>query len=334
MQLVLILLIGFCFLSGKTQPVTTIAFGSCSHENKPQPILNTIAQLKPDVFVYLGDNIYGDTKDMKKLEEKYYKLGAKPEFQQLKKSTQVLATWDDHDYGKDDAGKEYSQKAASKEVFLKFWEEPMVSERRNHEGIYTSYYFNEGSQKIQLILLDNRTFRTSLKKGRHQGIKGYVPLNNTHSTMLGKEQWKWLQQELQQPATIRIIATSTQFVPEFNGYEAWANMPQEKNKMLQLIKSTQAKGVVFISGDTHYAEISTMNNEGFYPLYEITSSGLTQTWPSVGINQYRIGKAFSSNNFGTIEINWQQQLLTMSVRNTEGKAVLSQNISFKEILAE
>lgn len=334
MQLTFILLLSFFSFSSNAQPVTTIAFGSCSHENKPQPILNTIAQLKPDVFVYLGDNIYGDTKDMKKLEEKYNKLGTKPEFQQLKKSTQVLATWDDHDYGKDDAGKEYAQKAASKEVFLKFWEEPIVSERRNHEGIYTSYYFNKGKETIQLILLDNRTFRTSLKKGKHKGVKGYVPLNNTHSTMLGNEQWQWLQQELQKPATIRIIATSTQFVAEFNGYEAWANMPQEKNKMLQLIKSTNAKGVVFISGDTHYAEISKMNNEGFYPLYETTSSGLTQTWPSVGNNQYRIGEAYSKNNFGTIEINWEQQYLTMSVHDAEGKAVLSQNISFKEILAE
>jgi alkaline phosphatase D len=328
--------VGLIFLSSllSAQSISKIAFGSCSNENKPQPILNTISQLKPDVFVYLGDNIYGDTEDMKKLEEKYNKLGTKPEFQKLKKATKVLATWDDHDYGKDDAGLEYPKKQESKEVFLNFWGEPKDSERRNHEGIYTSYYFNEGEQTIQLILLDNRTFRTKLKKGKKDGINGYVPHDGKNNTMLGELQWQWLQQELQKPATIRIIASSTQFVPEYNGYEAWVNMPQEKNKMLQLIKSTQAKGLVFISGDTHYAEISKMNNEGFYPLYETTSSGLTQTWPSIGENQYRIGDAFSNNNFGLIAIDWKLKNLEMSVHNAEGTKVLTQTISFKEILAE
>ena len=52
------------------------AFGSCGSQDKPMPILHKVTEHKADVFVYLGDNIYGDTKDMKVLENKYNKLGA------------------------------------------------------------------------------------------------------------------------------------------------------------------------------------------------------------------------------------------------------------------
>ena len=92
--------------------ITKIAFGSCADQNKPQPILNLVAKYKPDLFIYLGDNIYGDTKDMKELKAKYDLLASKPEFQKLKASTKILATWDDHDYGWDDVGRHYPYKTA------------------------------------------------------------------------------------------------------------------------------------------------------------------------------------------------------------------------------
>src|ERR687889_248349 len=110
----------------KAQPalplVSKIAFGSCASEKGPQPILDLVVQHKPDLFVYLGDNIYGDTYNMQTLQSKYDSLAAKPEFQRLKKAVKILATWDDHDYGWNDAGKHYPFKNESKEMFLKFFE--------------------------------------------------------------------------------------------------------------------------------------------------------------------------------------------------------------------
>ena len=114
----------------KIKPVKTnnnisiIAFGSCSKEDKDQPILETILTKEPELFIYLGDNIYGDTRDMDILKKKYDLLGAKDEFQNLRSNCMVLATWDDHDYGENDAGRHYPYKAESKEIFLDFWQEP------------------------------------------------------------------------------------------------------------------------------------------------------------------------------------------------------------------
>ena len=75
---------------GQEDSIFKIAFGSCGHQDHPLPIFNTIVTHQPDVFVFLGDNIYGDTKNMDTLRAKYNRLAAKPSFQNLKKT---LKSW-------------------------------------------------------------------------------------------------------------------------------------------------------------------------------------------------------------------------------------------------
>jgi len=293
---------------------TTIAFGSCAHEDKQQPVLGMVAAFKPDMFIYLGDNIYGDTYDMDELKDKYQKLASKPEYQRLKKSTQILATWDDHDFGWNDSGRHYSMKEASKSIFLDFFEEPSDSDRRKRKGIYTSYYMSYGARILQIILLDTRTFRDNLRHynsetDQKSGLfytPDYVPHETADSTLLGSAQWAWLEGELSKKADIRIIGSSTQFGIEYNGYEAWANFPHETERMVNLIRKTNAQGVLFISGDVHYAEISKRDFPGMYPIYDVTSSGITSTWDFATPNKYRIEGPVMENHYGKITIYWDQ----------------------------
>ena len=291
---------------------TVIAFGSCGQEYKPQPILGHIAEIKPDYFIYLGDNIYGDTYDMNELKAKYNKLADKAEYQALKKSTKILATWDDHDYGWNDIGRHYAKKMESKQIFLDFFDEPSSSERRKRPGIYTSYTQEVAGKKLQIILLDTRTFRDDIRTYRgelHHNAKYFYPLDyyphaHADSTLLGDAQWRWLETELKKPADVRIIGSSTQFSIEYNGYEAWANFPSEQQKMIDLIKKTKANGVLFISGDVHYAEISKLEKDGCYPIYDFTSSGLTSTWHFATPNINRIEGPIMENHYGKITIDW------------------------------
>lgn len=315
--------------------VSRIAFGSCSHQDKDQPILNTVVATDPDMFIYLGDNIYGDTRDMSKLENKYARLGAKKEFRNLWDSTFVLATWDDHDYGENDAGRFYPQKQASKEIFMDFWGEPRKSERRLHPGIYHSMLLGEPGKRVQVILLDNRTFRSDLlpNNDKKKFRNDYRPIETPDSTFLGEAQWKWLEKQLKQAADVRIIATSTQFGISYNGYEAWANFPHEQQRMIDLISSTKAEGVVFISGDVHYGELSVIKSEGVYPLYDITSSGITQEWPHIEPNTNRIYKAEAANNFGLLDIDWETKdpTLKMGVYKVDGKPAFEKTIKLSEL---
>ena len=108
-----LLLLTGCEKSEAGPEISRIAFGSCAHQDKSQPIWEPIVATEPDLFVFTGDNIYGDTEDMEVMRAKYQKLGAKPGFLKLRASCPILAVWDDHDYGLNDAGKEYSKKVES-----------------------------------------------------------------------------------------------------------------------------------------------------------------------------------------------------------------------------
>lgn len=316
----------------KTFTLQHIAFGSCANQEKRLDILDKVVAEQPQLFIFLGDNIYGDTEDMSAMQAKYNQLAAQPAYQNLQAATQIVATWDDHDYGHDDMGKEYPMKTESKKLFLDFFKEPAASERRKHEGIYTSYMFGEDGKRVQVILLDCRNFRDSLCFKKHPKIWGeYQKCTDTTKTMLGETQWQWLEQELQKPADVRLIGSSTMFLVDYNGWEAWMNFPHENERMLQLIKKTNANGVIFISGDIHHGEISKREVPGLYPIYDITSSGLTHYVWFANKNKYRVGTAFCQLNYGTAHFNWEDRSVLFEIKNKRGKTVRKQNIWLSEL---
>lgn len=320
--------------------ISSIAFGSCGHQHDPQPVLQLVAAKKPDLFIYLGDNIYSDTYSMDTLKNNYDILAAKPEFQQLRNATRILATWDDHDYGWNDSGRHYPYKKESKQIFLDFFGVPDRS-MLAREGIYYSKMFHEGERKVQIIMLDMRTFRDKLQKynGNRNGdsrfnyTMDYAPYTTSDSTMLGEEQWRWLEEQLEQPADLRIIGSSTQFGITHNGYEAWANFPHEQKRMTDLIIKTKAEGVLFISGDVHYAEISRLSVEGLYPIYDVTSSGITSTWEFATPNDNRIDGPVMENHFGLLTIDWKKRdpAITMEIYDVAGKKRISRTIRLGEL---
>lgn len=310
---------------------TVIAFGACAHEDRPQPIWDAVVAAEPDLFIFAGDNIYGDTQDMAVLKAKYAKLGAQPGYQKLLKTCPVLAVWDDHDYGVNDGGKHYPKRKASAEIFMDFFGVPENDPRRSREGIYGSQIIGDAGHRVQIILLDTRYFRDDLDRGKLSGperkaknvVGWYQPTKDTGRTLLGQEQWLWLEEVLKREAEVRVIVSSIQVVSWEKGMECWGNMPHERDRLFKLIESTKAKGAVFISGDVHFTELSK-TNEGPYPLYDLTSSGLNQspgrTWYT-SINSYRLDdKVYSGRNFGLIRIDWDRKdtTITLQGRNETG----------------
>ena len=319
--------------------VSRIAFGSCGHQDHDQPVLDTVVSKKPDLFIYLGDNIYGDTKDMEVLKAKYNKLGSKKEFQNLRANIPTLSVWDDHDYGWNDAGKEYEFKGRSKDIFMDFWKVPSSSLRREHSGIYGSHFFTDKKRTVQIILLDTRTFRDPLKRNPKKLPEGsafknaYQPDAAVEKTLLGDEQWAWLLDELKKPADLRIICSSIQFGHEYNGWESWTNMPLQQQKMVDTIREAKANGVIFISGDVHWGEISKRDFDGVYPIYDVTASGLTMDWHNTEPNKFRIGEVWRKNHFGMIEIDWSAEdpKVEMQIVSVDGEVRNSQSVSLSDL---
>ncbi|MFZ6002257.1 MAG: alkaline phosphatase D family protein [Bacteroidota bacterium] len=289
--------------------ITRIAFGSCSHQDDSVQMWSDIIRQNPDLWIWLGDNIYGDTNDMLLLEGQYNLQKQNADYQKLLATCPVIGTWDDHDYGINDGDKSFPYKKQSKELALDFLGVPKKADVRKHEGIYQSYEYGSGSQVVKVILLDTRYFRDTLIRSEEKGVR-YV--KNTDGDVLGEAQWKWLAKELKNSkASLHIIGSSIQFIADGHGFEKWGNFPKARKRMLDLLAELKPKNTFFISGDRHIAEISKMTVEGLpYSLYDFTSSGLTHTWDTIWeeVNENRVGQLIIQKNFGLIKINWTGNL--------------------------
>ena len=324
--------------------ITRIAFGACAKQDKAQPIWDAIGETNPELFIFLGDNIYGDTRDPQVMRDKYAMLAAKPEFKRFRDKVPFLTIWDDHDYGEDDAGREYPMKDESRKQFCDFWDVPKDSPRRTRaDGIYTSQTINVGNKVLQIIVPDLRWNRTPIRKmdlgGKNYKVWAtelalagkkvpgpYERMPNLDATMLGETQWQWLEGELAKPADVRILASSLQFVADFAGWEGWINYYHDHQRFLETIRKKKANGLFCISGDTHYGEISKLNTNVPYPIWDFTSSGITEVWPVLPPNDLRIGEAYRERNFGLMEINWQTNTILVQIRSEKGEVKLSQTL--------
>ncbi len=288
-------------------PLTTVALGSCNRQDLEQPMWPFIVGQEPQLWIWLGDNIYGDSKDMAVLRNKYLKQKAHPGYRQLRENTMIIGTWDDHDFGINDGGKEFSKKAESRDLMLDFLDVPQDAEVRKREGAYQAFIFGPPGQRVKVLLLDARYFRDKLKRGA--GGKKYAP--NPEGDVLGEEQWSWLEQELtDSPAQIHLIGSGIQIIPEEHGFEKWANLPTARQRLFELLKKTNPANTIFLSGDRHIAEISKIQIDGMSgAVYEITSSGLTHSYESVGDepNRHRVGNIIGQKNFGLLKIDWSKE---------------------------
>jgi alkaline phosphatase D len=312
-----------------------ILFGSCLHQDKPQPIWQAMNQEQADLFVLLGDNVYGDTEDMQELKAKYAKQWATSGMQTMLANTPTIGMWDDHDFGENDAGAEYPQKEASRQIMLDYFNVPKESPRRTRvDGIYTSHVLTQADMTVQIILPDLRWNRSPLESvGRLKymlskapnDLGPYIPSKDESTTMLGETQWQWLEQQLQQPADVRILATSLQFLPEFSGWESWANFAHERQRFLALLDKYQIDNLVIVSGDTHWSEFSQITRNNQKLLWEMTASGLTEEWKNVSPNKHRVGESYAKANYGVIELSGKK--LTMSIKDVSGNTVMSHIIA-------
>lgn len=301
-------------------PNFTIAFGSCNKQELPQPLWEPILVHQPDLFIWGGDNIYADTSDMNKIVEYYNLQKSNKAYQNLLSSTEIIATWDDHDYGKNDAGVEWKYKDESQQKFLDFLDVPQNDERRKREGVYHSKLFQAEKGSVHVILLDTRYFRSNLIKSEEPG-KRYDA--NLEGTILGRKQWEWLENELKKStADFNVIVSSIQFLSAEHGFETWGNFPKEVEKLKNLIISSKAENVVLLSGDRHISEFSKTRITALdYPLVDFTSSGLTHTYKGFTgePNQFRDGEVISDLSFGLLFFDFDKKTLTMQMRGEGNK---------------
>ena len=292
--------------------------GSCIHQDEPQPIWRAVKKDNLDGFIFLGDNVYGDSPSLKlnKMARAYNKQ--KNNFPAWLMEKDILAIWDDHDYGKNDGGSEYKLKKEAQELFLEFWDIPENDIRQSREGIYFDVIKNLDDMKIHIIGLDTRYFRSELKKSK----SSYKDNTDKGATVLGSSQWEWLTSSLKKDSDLVILLTSIQLLATEHRFEKWSNFSLERKRLIDLIESSN-KQVIVISGDRHRGGIYQYNN-----IYEITSSSMNKPVKGAETDALLIGKTHYEENYGIISINTESSQIKLDLKDKKGSMLESVAIPF------
>jgi alkaline phosphatase D len=326
--------------------LTTVLIGSCLDEEKgPSAALMSIANEQADLFLMVGDNVYGDRDgrayvnnqtDLDELRESFSDLAAREDFQAVRAAHPMMVAWDDHDYGANDSGQEFPFRGLAERIHEVFWglDDEDVGQ---WPGTYYARSFGPEGQRVQVIMLDTRFFRSSLTPTDEWGAKGkerYLPApTGSMQDMLGAAQWTWLENQLRQPADIRLIASSIQIMPTVHGWEAWSVLPDERQRLFDLIKKAEATGVVFLSGDRHTAFIYEEDGVLPYAAHELTASSLNVSFlgESDEFDNRQIGSGYPPENYGAVEIDWEARTIALKVKDNAGQTVRQNDLTFAEI---
>lgn len=325
-------------LPASSVSMSRIIFASCQTAEKPIPILDRIAADSPQLAVFMGDNVYGDAyagdMALPELRAQYALLAGRAEFQRLRAAIPTHAVWDDHDYGLNDAGADFSGKGLSRRIFETFW--GLGDRLAGRDGVYDSWIYGPAGQRTQIILLDTRSGRTALEKLPQGDARGrYAPSTDPAQRMLSDTQWAWFERELSKPADVRFVVSSIQVLADGHGYEAWRTMPREQARLFETVKRTRAKGVMFISGDRHIAGLYRQDGLIGYPAYELTTSSLNLSFRSVSDERStnQIGDMYAPVNYGTALMNWDAGAVTLQVNGETGAAVRDQVVRLADLAA-
>lgn len=306
--------------------LTRIAFGSCIQQDRSMAFWDTIAAERPQLFMTIGDNVYGDTgwrgqADLPTLRAAYARLAEREEFRRFRSQVPMLATWDDHDYGMNDAGGSFAFRGYAETLFEHFWNSP--GEVIHRPGVYYSAIHGPAGKRVQIILLDTRFFRSELTSLPYQNppppLGSYVASTDPQATLLGKTQWTWLEEELARPADVRLIVSSIQVLTDAHGFEKWGNFPAERKRLLGLLG--KAGNTVLLSGDRHQAGLYHDPDSG---LWELTSSSLNLSFGSGRPEPDPLRKQgmFSEENYAVIDFDWAAKALTLRLRKaTDGSPI-------------
>lgn len=256
-------------------PAFSVAFGSCTYINEAADdrpgtqyggdyeIFASIAQKKPDLMIWGGDNTYYREIDWTSESRMRYRNAhtrSAPELQPLLGTAHHYAIWDDHDFGPNDADRTYNMRGAALRTFKLFWANHTYG-TEDAEGVFGRFVWGD----VEFFLLDNRYHRSPNRMA-----------DSPEKQMFGARQMQWLKESLiSSDASFKIVVAGNQMLNPVAFHESFTNYTREQQELLGWIKGQNVPGVVFLSGDRHHTELIVLKDSTFYPLYDYTSSPLT-----------------------------------------------------------
>lgn len=258
-----------------------VAFGSCAKWDE-QPIFSVILDKDPDLFLFVGDNHYGNTGDLDSLRWNYRFAHSRPERRTLMQQVPTLAVWDDHDYTGNNTDGTAPGRAAALRAFEEAWPNPPGG-TAGAAGIFATHSVGD----VDFFLLDDRYWR------------GF------DDSILGDVQSEWLLDRVaESTGTWKVFVLGSQWTTDGSS-DSWASFPDARNQLLADLADLQVDGAIFLSGDVHRSEFRLLEVSDHlgYDAPEFTSSPLANNntaCPSETeiLNCYAWGTNFLTLDFG------------------------------------
>ncbi len=320
-------------------PDLRAAFGSCAYINDPatdrpgEPyggsyeIFHAIWAQKPDLMLWLGDDIYYRESDVgteEGMRRRWARDRSIPELQPLFGSVHQYAIWDDHDFGPNDSDRSFAGRETSLRVFRDYWANPQYGTAET-PGVFGRFSWGD----VEFFLLDDRYYRTP----------DNFP-DDASKRMFGKDQLRWLEEALvSSDATFKIVASGNQMWNPLAYFEAFGRYPDEQRELREFLVKAKIPGLVFLSGDRHESELLKVDVPGLYPFYEFTSSPLTSGMVSStereANNPARVPGTWVTDrrSFGLLEVTGPPdgRVLTLSAIDAQGTVLWKREIAAKEL---
>jgi len=305
-------------------------FGSCSHQDKnaKQPIWDLIAQEKPKVFLFIGDNMYlpnPPTAFPQKREavrelyrDTYDEERQKPEMQKVLRSTMSFALWDDHDFGPNNSDRAWKWPDIALESLMMYF--PNVYGSGEVSGCFHRFSWGD----IDVFMLDDRTFRDP-----NWDVKN-------RKTMFGEKQMEWLRNGLSESkATYKIIANGNQMLSQGHPHEGWGvQYAAERDAFLDWMWEKKITGVIFLSGDRHFAELTRASDpkKRGADVWDLTSSPLANDVYADGQKEKNPGRVehyIGGVNVGQLDFDTTAKpaKVTMKILDRNGAPVIYQEVT-------
>lgn len=301
--------------------ITQFAYGSCNKPTKvSQEFWGIMLKKQPQLMLLLGDQHYENSNDVAVHKKAFRQLEKIKGYSRIRNTVPTFAIWDNHDYAKGYLGKHHPNAAAIEKVFLEENRVPLGDARRSRAGVYGAWIFGKKPNRVQIIMLDSHRHRDSLPKGNKFGV-----CKDPQMTILGSEQWKWLDEQLKREAEIRVVASSNQVISNEHQWQRWGVFPHERLRLLEML--TKASGTsVILSGDRHRGEIARLEQVDSKPICEITASGWAQMYDTPEPNRFRIKGPSAKNHYGWMSIDWKNREIRNQLLSTEDSAIILEHV--------
>lgn len=293
-----------------------IAFGSCSKLSQfgGGPIYHALAKERPDCMIYLGDNAYfivadgsadhfgttgprGDWSFEEGMTMRHLVTRMHPDVQPAMASVPSYGIWDDHDYGPNNADREFPLKEEALRAFRQMWANPAWG-TSDTPGIFSKFRLGP----VEVFLMDDRYHKHSPQ--RHEDVTVET------GEIWGERQTRWLLDGLREStAPVKVIANGTQVLSsEMRGEGHFQEARNERRRVLDFAAEHRIGGIVFLSGDRHYSEAMQLRQPDGTLVVEGTSSPLQQGqavsyFPRAHATQLW---SMSGNNFGLLTVDIQE----------------------------